>query len=299
MELSHVLAFDIGGSHATAGMVDSESLTVRFSRSCAIDSMGAAESILNELQILGDAAIAEASQLGVTPNGIAIAVPGPFEYESGISRLRHKYSSLYGMDLRSDFEKRFGIAKDKIVFLNDAQAFLLGEGRAGTAKGVGRCIGLTLGTGVGSAFSIGGDIVSQGIGVPPGGEIYCLPWKGRTVEDTISTRAIQASYRRLSGKNMSVREICSTPHDHIAKLVMYEFGENLGMVLKDLCLRFCPEAVVLGGAISQSAGLFLESAIASLGKRSDRHFLRTCMHVDHAPLVGSAVRCLQTLELQT
>lgn len=294
-ELTHVLAYDIGGAHATVGIVDAESLAISCANSCAIDSNGMADCILNAIRTLGEGAVAKARRLGTSPNGVAIAVPGPFDYEQGISLMRHKYASLYGMDLRRAFEGDFGVAKAKITFLNDAQAFLLGECHAGAAKDICRCIGLTLGTGVGAAFSIDGAIVEEGSGVPPGGEIYCLPWEGRTVEDTISTRAIQERYRQLSGETKSVRDICiAAPKDRNATLVMHEFGNNLGLVLRGISLEFRPEAVVLGGAVSKSADLFLASAVASAGKYAGQR-LRGCKLFDDAPLVGAAVRCLEAI----
>jgi glucokinase len=199
------------------------------------------------------------------------------------------------MNLRQVFERSFGIVQESIVFLNDAQAFLIGECHAGAAKRVGRCIGLTLGTGVGSAFSIDGAIADRGTGIPPVGEIYCLPWEGRTIEDTISTRAIQEGYRRLEGKTKSVREICeAAPKDRAATLAMHDFGNNLGSVLKDTCMAFHPEAIVLGGAISRNADLFLPSALTSLGEHSGQ-LLRVSDLFDDAPLVGAAVRCLEVV----
>jgi len=299
-KLSHVLAFDVGGSHATAGIVDLGSLTISCANSCAIDSDGTADSILDALQVLGNSAIAKGRQLGVSVDGIGVAAPGPFDYERGVSLLRHKYSSLYQMDLKREFEGRFGLQRDKIAFLNDAQAFLLGEIRAGSAKGVQRCIGLTLGTGVGAAFSLGGCIVEEGEDVPAGGEVYCLPWKGHTVEDAISTRAIQNSYRKISGKNRSVRDICvDAPKDWMARAVMQEFGHELGLVLRDICTTFHPEAIVLGGAISRSAHLF-RSAVTDVmdsieGWSGDT--LQISALFDDAPLIGAAIRCFQALEL--
>lgn len=290
MELSYVLAYDIGGSHATAGMVDCESRTIRYVKSCTIDSNGPADSILDGFHNLGDAVVAEARQSGIAPSGIALAVPGPFDYKDGISFLRHKYASLYGMDIKQNFERKFSVAKERIVFLNGTQAFLLGESHAGAAKRVDRSIGITLGTGIGSAFSIGGCIVEHGKGVPPGGEIYCLPWNGRTVEDWISTRAIRDRYQRLTGESKTVREICAAAmNDRFATVVVHEFGTNLGLVLREVCIKFQPQAVVLGGEISRSADQFLASAMAPIRDYSDYLILRISKLFDNAPLIGAAV----------
>jgi predicted NBD/HSP70 family sugar kinase len=288
---SQVLAFDIGGSHATVGMVNRETLAIRCKNSRAIDSHGTADSILADICLLGEGALAQARLSGTSPAGLAFAVPGPFDYERGISLLRHKFASLYEMNLRRVFEQRFGIAGENIVFLNDARAFLLGEWHAGAAKGVGRSIGLTLGTGVGSAFAIDGAIVGSGPGVPPGGEIYGLPWEGRTVEDTLSTRAIQERYWQLAGEVKSVHDICTAaPHDCNAALVMSEFGRHLGAVVREICMPFRPEAIVLGGAISRSAALFVPSAGDSLGDDSG-HLLQVSTLFEDALLVGAAMWC--------
>lgn len=297
MELTHVLGYDIGGSHVTAGIVDCGLLSVSCVNSCALDSDAPANSILAALHALGESAIAEAMRFGAHPSAIALAVPGPFDYEHGISLLRHKYTSLYKMNLQRELGIRFCMDDRMIVFINDAQAFLLGENHAGAAKDISRCIGLTLGTGIGSAFSIGGEIVASGHAVPPGGEIYCLPWEGGTVEDTISTRAIQERYRQLSGRNKTVKDICLVaPDDSNAMLVMQEFGRSLGLVIRDCCMAFCPEAIVLGGGISRSFQLFLAGANTSVGHGSD-HLLRVCKLFNDAPLVGSAIHCMKTLDL--
>ena len=54
-----------------------------------------------------------------------------------------------------------------IRFLNDAEAFLLGESVAGAARGHAPRVGITLGTGLGSAFLADGEIVRSGPDVPP------------------------------------------------------------------------------------------------------------------------------------
>ncbi len=290
----HLLAYDIGGSHASAGIVDRESLTIRCVSSRPIDSAGTAESILNEVHLLGTDVLSQASRMGVLPDGIAFAVPGPFDYEQGVSRLRHKYAALYDVNLRRAFELRFEICGARITFLNDAQAFLLGECHAGAARGVHRCVGITLGTGVGSAFALDGSIIEHGFGIPSGGEIYGLPWEGRTVEDTVSTRAIQRRYRQITGEDKTVRDICfHAVEDPVAQSVMREFGTSLGHVLGNICMPYRPEAIVLGGAISRSADLFLTAAADAL--RESPQILRLSQLLDEAALIGAALRCSEAL----
>jgi glucokinase len=87
----------------------------------------------------------------------------------------------------------------RVAFLNDADAFLVGEWAAGAGRGHTRVAGITLGTGIGSAFLADGRIVSTGHDVPPRGEVHLVSIDGRPLEDTVSRRAIVAEYARLAG----------------------------------------------------------------------------------------------------
>src|SRR5690606_10353209 len=82
-----------------------------------------------------------------------IAMPGPFDYENGISRMRNqdKYDHLYGMDIRRELAERIGLDGTDIRFINDAAAFLQGEVFAGKHTDRSKILGITLGTGLGTA----------------------------------------------------------------------------------------------------------------------------------------------------
>jgi glucokinase len=175
-----------------------------------------------------------------------------------------------------------------VRFLHDAGAFLLGEIGAGAAHGVPRAVGITLGTGIGSAFAVDGRLVTEGSGVPPGGEIWNLSYEGGIVEDFLSTRAIQANFQKRTGKLSDVAEIAvNAVYDPDAAEVFRDFGRHLGLALRMTLSEFGPQAVVLGGGISRSAHLFVsvaESYLESLNLRLVSSALK-----DNAPLVGAAV----------
>lgn len=54
-------------------------------------------------------------------------MPGPFDYANGVCWLQHKFASWYGLDIRRQLAMRFGVDEADVLFLNDADAFLLGE----------------------------------------------------------------------------------------------------------------------------------------------------------------------------
>jgi glucokinase len=144
-----------------------------------------------------------------------------------------------------------------------------------------------LGTGVGSAFAVDGRIITEGPGVAPGGEVWNVSYEGGIVEDLISTRALQKSYRERTGKE---REVASMAHyafggEAAAEEVFAAFGTRLGQVLRHLFAQFAPDVIVLGGGISRSAHLFLPATEAELAGMKVQ--LRITQLADNAPLVGA------------
>lgn len=105
-----------------------------------------------------------------------------------------KFDALYGMDVRAALLDGLRQRPGDVVFLNDAHAFLTGEWSAGTVRGHRRAVGITLGTGVGSAFLADGHICDNGPGVPPEGRMDLTEIGGRPLEDTVSRRAILSRY---------------------------------------------------------------------------------------------------------
>ena len=121
---------------------------------------------------------------------MSVAVPGPFDYAARHRPLPRvaKFDALNGVDVGAALVER-GI-KGPIGFTSDAQAFLRGEAIAGAAIGYARAMGVTLGTGVGSAFLADGVMVDTGPLVPPEGRIDLTTVDGAPLEDTVSRRAL-------------------------------------------------------------------------------------------------------------
>jgi glucokinase len=279
-----VLVYDVGGSHVSAAVCRSGAYC-----------LGPVVSGPHPVEETSDAFIDLLHSLGVKAsngeNGLAgaeLAIPGPFDFAAGISRMKHKLPYLYGVDLRRRLAERFGWQPNQVRFLLDSAAFLLGEIGAGEARGVKRAVGITLGTGIGSAFAVDGQVLTEGPGVSPGGEIWNLPYEAGIVEDYVSTRAIQRSYKLRTGALPNVAKIAAdAANDPDASAVFTEFGRHLGLALRISLTEFDPDVVVIGGGISRSSHLFLPTAIKELvGLKMQ---LRVSTLLDHAPLAGAAV----------
>ena len=282
--MAAVLAFDVGGSHIAAARVAGDALADR--AEITVDPDGGAEDILARWRQVGVQAAA-----GQPLAGIAVAFPRPFDYAHGICRTRHKFAALYGRDLRQWLAAAFGLPPAAVRFRNDADAFLVGALHGEGMAAAPRAMGITLGTGLGSAFWAGGGIVETGPGVPPEGEIYCLPWRDGTLEDALSTRAIVRAYAAAGGEAATVQAIAARAigGEPRALATWRGFGAELGAGLGPIIAAFRPAVILLGGNISRAAALFLPAAEAALAGAGVR--LRPVAALDAAALLGGAHAC--------
>jgi predicted NBD/HSP70 family sugar kinase len=284
-----ILVFDVGGSHIAASVFDTRSAEVGAIRELPVSPDGESEKFFKAFESLASAIRPALA----SPAGIAVAVPSPFDFERGVSLMQHKFQSLYRMDLRGELSRRLSCPPGKIHFLNDAAASLLGEIQKGAAVGVNRAVGIMLGTGVGSAFALGGKIVAEGQGVPPGGEIWNQAYGSGIVEDFVSTMAIRRIFEQLTGRKAEVREIASSAAQQAqARQTFENFGRELGKVLRHTCLPFAPERIVLGGGIARSAALFFPAAEEALA--DDRVQLRVSELFERAPLIGAGASWMKS-----
>jgi glucokinase len=198
---------------------------------------------------------------------IGIAMPGPFEYNTGVSRLQHKFASLHDVNVGIALQERLNTTLP-IYFGNDASLFALGEWWAGAAKGFDRVIGVTLGTGLGGGFVANGRVYYSGEGVPAEGGIWNLSYLKGIAEDYVSGPALVKSYQTKTGKTLNPAEIAKAARDDdtSAREVYLELGFHLGRILGPWVKAFDAHCIVVGGNIARSFDLFeksLEEALNS------------------------------------
>jgi glucokinase len=277
-------ALDIGGSHAAAALVDTSGPGLRpgsraerrFSPHADRDALLGA--------ILGVATAAAATGPAAC---WGVAVPGPFDYATGrcTIRSRQKLDALYGLDLRARLAAALGRPGNTVRFGNDADAFLLGEWVAGAARGARRAVGITLGTGLGSAFLADGALVVDGT-VPPGGRLHPLTYRGRAVEEIVSTRGLRAASGRTGADGRQLAA-AARAGDATCLAAFAELGTALGAVLAPWLRRFRPTHVVVGGGLAGAWDL-IEPAFRRAAPQVDGLAVRVAEHLADAALFGAA-----------
>jgi glucokinase len=278
-------ALDVGGTHVTAGLVDVAAGSVdEGSRlRLPLPDAGRPPELL--------AAITGAARSVAAPGVVrfGVAVPGPFDYQAGVSRMNHKLRGLRGIDLRSALAEALGLDDPgQVGFLNDADAFVLGEWWAGAARGHSRVVGVTLGTGLGAAFIADGRLLRAGRGVPPGGAMYELTFRGAPVEDTISRRGLLGLYQD-GAAGIDVEQVAAqaSAGEPAARSAFRELGQALGDFLAPWLQAFEPSCLVVGGSIARSWALF-EAALRGALDRQWHGAVTAAQHLDDAPLLGAA-----------
>ena len=291
-----VPVLEIGGSHVTAALVDLPAAAVMAGtlRRDRLNASGTAPAIL--------ASITTCARGLPAPRGAAwgVAVPGPFDYRRGVALFTGvgKFDSLYGMNLKAALTTRLPGPPGPLRFLNDAHAFLRGEWLFGAAAGHDRCAGITLGTGIGSAFLLHGQIQQDGPAVPPQGRVDLLRINGQPLEEVVSSRAITRAYRRRAAATVTgVAEIANraTNGDPIAADVLHTAFQRLGTALAPWLAAFHATVLLAGGAMTGSWKLIkppLQAGLNLHGQVPAPLTLSVAAHADHAPLLGAAAHAV-------
>lgn len=260
----YYLGIDIGGSHISSVLIESHTgnLIKNSFFNQPVTSNGDRQLILNEWK-QGLQTTLSKVQTGCLA-GLALAVPGPFDYANGICLMEHvnKYNALYGLDIKKELRELLGLSADlPVVFENDAACFGLGESLNDANKDFDNIIAITLGTGFGSAFIRNHTIVKEGKHVPANGELYNVPYLDGVCEDYISSKWILNTYNtsstRMADSVYSIARRAKEDNDENATRVFEEFGKNLAASLQKWIIAFNADCVVLGGNIARGSALFL------------------------------------------
>lgn len=200
------------------------------------------------------------------PHALGLGTPGSLSPETGLLRNSNTVC-MNGRPLRRDLERLLGRG---FAVENDANCFALAEARLGAARGKGMVFGVILGTGCGGGIVIDGKVWGglQGIAGewghsvldPAGPECYCGT-RG-CVETYLSGGGLERLWEAETGERLPLPDIVrrSRAGDAAAKGFMGVFFRRFGRALANLINVLDPDAVVLGGGVSNVEELYTEGA---------------------------------------
>ena len=267
-------SIDIGGTTIKGGVVDEDNnlLCKSFVNTCPVlDSDYLTDSILELIKKLEDASgykISDASGLGIGSPGIVDCKNGIIGFSGNLK--------VKNYPLVENLKKHINIP---IKLANDADVATLAEMYVGAGMPYNNFIMLTLGTGIGGGIVVGGKLLANYS--PYGGEIghiktsnsgvKCTCGEKNCFEALASTKALinitkqamknnpdskmWSKYNLSNVDGRTIFEFLKT--DKTAKDVFNEYITNLGNGIVSLYNILCPEAIIIGGAISNQKDIIL------------------------------------------
>lgn len=237
-----------------------------------------------------------------TIEGIGISAPGIIQKE-GTLTTAGSIKSLYGTNLREEIQKYIQLP---VVIENDANAAAIAEKWIGHARDFEHYICLVLGTGIGGGIIINNQVYRGGHGMA--GEfgwmlIDRLPDSSNLESVSLNQRAAivgglchqyQLATSNLLQENVVQDAVdifrLEEQGDEIAGKVMQRFFQDLSVGLLNLISSFDPEAILIGGAISEN-DIFMARLQQTLTDLKSRHeSIAYLPHQTIAPVIPAKLK---------
>jgi glucokinase len=295
-----IIGVDIGGTKIAAALVDPGG-QVKVRRQSPTPVERGAEAILAVVVELVEALRATQSEI----IAVGVGSAGQVDSESGVVvDANENLPGFRGLALREYLQSALHLP---VVVDNDVKAAALAEARLGAGRGSQQMLLVMVGTGIGGAFIINGQVYRGAANIA--GEIGHLPFMpvegrrcpcGRSgcIEAYASGRAISDSYMQSSHSDhiIDVRTIAEQARtgDELARSVLNQAGYALGLTLGGLLNTLNPDTLVLGGGVLQVEELFLDSLARGMRVQALPRMLAACrlqrMQLIHdAVLVGASL----------
>ncbi|MFT6292851.1 MAG: glucokinase [Ilumatobacter sp.] len=248
---------DVGGTSIKVGAVRGTDVAIH--PPLPSFAQGDRDIVLHQLRSAVASALSCAEQLaGQPPAGLAIAFPGPFDFERSRAMIQGhgKFDSIYGVDLRTELADAL-----EPVFVRDSEAIGVGEAVFGAGRGAQRVLTCALGTGFGSCLTVEGHPQSV-VGAQVIEQLHLLDTPDGRADDVLSATGLA---RML---NVATNELGRLLTDHnvstATTTTIDEFATQLGAFLANVAndMELNLDLVVIAGGLAASFG-HMQSSIAS------------------------------------
>ena len=244
---------------------------------------GGASGILDDLPSMVDEVLDRHKLTLSQIHTIGIGFGGPLDSARGVILRSFQIDGWEDFPLKAWAEKQW---RTPVFLENDASTAGLGEYVAGNGRGCSRLFYITVGSGVGGGWIVGGRVDSgQGLGAAEIGHMWVPdPQSGdlRELEQVCSGWAI-GQRARLSAANAdtlmkdmagSLENIdakivyrAAEKGDEIAVRILKETCQTLGTALSNVVALLHPERIVIGGGVSLMGPLFWDALQTELRLR--------------------------------
>jgi glucokinase len=301
-----VVALDLGGTKIKIGLVRQAEIIA----SIAVDALSG-ESLRNRLPAIAQTVNELLARHGFTAADVTafgIATPGIVDFvQKKVLTIDKKHEDAPEINWPGWVQDTWGLP---MVLENDARAALVGEWQYGHGQGYDNVVAMTLGTGIGSAALIAGNVLRGKhylAGILGGhstinykggkcgcGNIGCVELEAATWSITAKVKA-HPDYSRSCLQQESKIDFealfrCATNKDSLAIAMRNECLDIWAACAVNLVHAYDPEVMVIGGGIMASKA----DIIPYLQQRVDENswapagqvVIREAQHINTAALLG-------------
>lgn len=270
-EAPFAIGVDIGGTRLRAALIDRDGTVLARTETLTRAKDGPDAVVA---QIVELCATVTASIGGERIAGAGISAPGPIDTVRGVALGVPTLSNWHDIPIVAMIEDALGL---RVRLENDAIAAANGEWRFGAGRDLSNLVYVTVSTGVGGGVVLDGRLLHGRMGmaahvghmiVQRGGE-RCSCGASGCWEAYASGTAFARRIRARTGAASGPAEIFAAARagDVLAGELVAEEGAWLGVGVAGLLHLYSPEAVILGGGVSNGFDLFrpaMEREIAAL-----------------------------------
>lgn len=256
--MKHYLSFDIGGTQIKFAVLTPHGEIIEQSK---VDTPNHGEQIINEIVKIK---IQLSSKY--TLQGVAFSLPGFVNVDTGFLQSGGAIKDFFEINFKEIMIEKLSLP---VELENDVNCVALAEKWLGNAKNSENFICITIGTGVGGAIYVNGEIVrghsymAGEFGYMLTCDVFKAHYKGRT--NMSFTASIREGLRR-NYCNLQQQEIetlsgldiyyLAEQGDIIAQQVINEFYQSIAIGLYNLTFTLNPQKILIGGAISARDEIF-------------------------------------------
>ena len=258
----HRIGIDLGGSKIEGVLLEPDGgLACRRRVPTPRGMVDEYSAILTAVTDLTEAILRDTPDPG-RPPAIGIGIPGSLDAATG--RVHNaNATSLIGHCLQADIETRLG---RPVGMENDANCFTAAESRMGAGRDYRVVFGIIMGTGVGGGLTLDGRVHHGRHGIagewghlavdPEGRRCWC--GNRGCMETLLSGPGLSAAYKNRFGGGPSPEAIVEGYRrgDGPCGVIFEQFLENFGRGVGGLISILDPDAIVLGGGLSNIDELY-------------------------------------------
>lgn len=253
----YILGIDLGGTKVAMALMSTEEKIIE-KRKIATDLTISPQKMIERISDEAKNMLRNNHLSTEDLQGVGLGAPGPLDTKKGCITQPPNLTGWINVPIVQLLEEHL---KTPVRLENDANAAALAEKQSGAGKGLADFVYVTISTGIGAGIIANNTLISGQKGnAGDFGHTVVDPSFGRCVcgqkgciEYIASGTAISREGSKLLGKNLTTQQVFELyqAKDPIITPYIQRVFEALGAAVVTLINTFDPEAIILGGGVTQ------------------------------------------------